>query len=95
LEETTEQAARLASCLDSLNEGTSTIKVAGAKLIATGQAISGLFAGDEVLKGALASYTFEHMEIASYTALIAAAESIGDGDRKGMRPEFAGRTGDG
>jgi ferritin-like metal-binding protein YciE len=37
-----------------------------------------VFAGDEVMKGSLASYTFEHMEIASYTILIAAAEAAGE-----------------
>lgn len=42
------------------------------------QSLSGIFAGDEVMKGSLASYTFEHMEIASYTILIAAAESLGE-----------------
>jgi ferritin-like metal-binding protein YciE len=42
------------------------------------QGFSGIFAGDEVMKGSLASYTFEHMEIASYRILIAAAEEVGD-----------------
>jgi ferritin-like metal-binding protein YciE len=73
LDETKEQAARLKTCLDRLGEGTSTLKDAGGKLIAIGQALSGVFAGDEVMKGSLASYTFEHMEIASYIILIAAA----------------------
>ena len=40
--------------------------------------LSGVFAADEVMKGSLASYTFEHMEIASYTMLIAAAEELGE-----------------
>jgi ferritin-like metal-binding protein YciE len=31
-----------------------------------------------VIKGSLASYTFEQMEIASYTILIAAADACGD-----------------
>lgn len=42
------------------------------------QSLSGVFAGDEVMKGSLASYTFEHMEIASYTILIAAARSLNE-----------------
>lgn len=47
-------------------------------MLATAQGLSGFFVGDEVLKGALASYTFEHMEIASYRILSATAEEAGD-----------------
>ncbi|MBP0582564.1 ferritin-like domain-containing protein [Labrys sp. LIt4] len=78
LEETKEQAARLKACLDGLDEGSSMLKDVGGKLTAMAQSISGVFAGDEVMKGSLASYTFEHMEIASYTILIAAAEAAGE-----------------
>lgn len=78
VEETREQAARLKACLDGLDEGSSTMKDVGGKLMATAQSLSGMFAGDEVMKGSLASYTFEHMEIASYTILIAAAQSLGE-----------------
>lgn len=80
IEETKEQARRLEECLTRIGDGTSTMKDAGAKLMATAQGLSGLFAGDEVLKGSLAGYTFEHMEIASYTMLIAAAEKCGEPD---------------
>jgi ferritin-like metal-binding protein YciE len=78
LDETKEQAARLTDCLDRIGEGTSTMKDAGGKLMATAQSIGGVFAGDEVMKGSLASYTFEHMEIASYNILIAAANTAGE-----------------
>lgn len=37
-----------------------------------------MFVDDEVVKGSLAGYTFEHMEIASYKILIAAAEAAGE-----------------
>ena len=80
LEETKEQARRLKTCLDGLGEGSSMLKDAGGKLTATAQSISGVFAGDEVMKGSLASYTFEHMEIASYTILIAAANAAGEAE---------------
>ncbi|RUW00084.1 MULTISPECIES: DUF892 family protein [unclassified Mesorhizobium] len=80
LAETKEQARRLKSCLDGLEEGSSTLKDAGGKLTAMAQSISGVFAGDEVMKGSLASYTFEHMEIASYTILMAAAEAVGEAE---------------
>ncbi len=78
IDETKEQASRLKSCLDDFGEGSSTMKDAGGKLMAMAQSISGIFAGDEVMKGSLASYTFEHMEIASYAILIAAAKAQGE-----------------
>src|SRR3954462_894596 len=51
VEETKEQAVRLKTCLDGLDEASSTLKDAGAKLMATAQSLSGIFAGDEVMKG--------------------------------------------
>jgi ferritin-like metal-binding protein YciE len=80
LDETITQASRLRECLDSLGEDPSSMKDAGGKLMATAQSVSGVFAGDEVMKGSLASYTFEHMEIASYTILIAAANAAGESE---------------
>jgi hypothetical protein len=53
LEETRQQAKRLEQCLDRIGDGSSTLKDAGGKLIAIGQNISGMFAGDEVMKGSL------------------------------------------
>jgi ferritin-like metal-binding protein YciE len=80
LDETRKQGQRLEQCLEKIGEGTSTLKDAGDKLVATAQGLSGIFAGDEVMKGTLAGYTFEHMEIASYKMLIAAAEEAGESD---------------
>ncbi|AZV17640.1 MULTISPECIES: DUF892 family protein [unclassified Mesorhizobium] len=80
VQETRQQAARLKTCLDRIGQGSSTLKDAGGKLTAMAQSLSGVFAGDEVMKGSLASYTFEHMEIASYTILIAAAKSLGEAE---------------
>ncbi|RUZ21669.1 ferritin-like domain-containing protein, partial [Mesorhizobium sp. M7A.F.Ca.US.007.01.2.1] len=80
IQETRQQAARLETCLDRIGQGSSTLKDAGGKLTAMAQSLSGMFAGDEVMKGSLASYTFEHMEIASYTILIAAAKSLGEAE---------------
>jgi ferritin-like metal-binding protein YciE len=80
VQETRQQAARLETCLDRIGQESSTLKDAGGKLTAMAQSLSGVFAGDEVMKGSLASYTFEHMEIASYTILIAAAKSLGEAE---------------
>jgi ferritin-like metal-binding protein YciE len=82
LEETRRQARLVQGCIDRLGSSTSVVKDTIAKMIAFGQGLSGLFVGDEVIKGSLASYTFEHMEIASYRILIAAAEEAGDQETK-------------
>jgi len=76
--ETERQAELIKSCIERRGGSTSTIKDTGAKLVAMGQAMSGLFVGDEVMKGSIASYSFEAMEIASYTILIQTAEEVGD-----------------
>jgi ferritin-like metal-binding protein YciE len=76
--ETKRQAKLVRGCIERRNGKTSMIKDAGGKLLATGQALSGMFVGDEVMKGSLASYAFEAMEIASYRILISAANYVGD-----------------
>jgi ferritin-like metal-binding protein YciE len=82
LRETQAQAKSLRSCIERLGSSTSALKTAGGKMMAMGQALSGLFVDDEVVKGSMASYTFEHMEIAAYRILIAAAEEAGDAETK-------------
>ncbi|MDP2358897.1 MAG: ferritin-like domain-containing protein [Beijerinckiaceae bacterium] len=82
LEETKRQAEMLAECLKRLGGGTSVVKDATGKFVAFAQGMSGMFVGDEVVKGAMASYTFEHFEISSYRCLIAAAEDAGDAQTK-------------
>lgn len=74
LEETTHQADKLERLMTELGIDTSALKDMGGKLSAFGQALGGMMAGDEVVKGGIASYAFECFEIASYKALIAAAE---------------------
>ena len=54
------------------------MKDLGGKLMAFGQAVGGMTVSDEVVKGAMAGYVFENVEIATYTVLIAAAEAAGD-----------------
>lgn len=54
------------------------MKDLAAKATATAQGLSELFVSDEVVKATMASYTFEHIEIASYRCLIAAADAVGD-----------------
>lgn len=76
--ETERQSERVRECLQRLGSDSSTLKDAGTKLMGLGQGLSGIFTSDEVMKGILASYTFEHMEIASYKILVATARRLGD-----------------
>jgi ferritin-like metal-binding protein YciE len=78
LEETRSQRERLERCLERRGASTSTLKDMTAKVSAMMQGVGSMMADDEVMKGTLASYAFEHFEIASYRILIAAAESVGD-----------------
>jgi ferritin-like metal-binding protein YciE len=54
IKETKAQAALLTTVLDGHDEGSSTMKHAGGKLMAMAQSLSGALAGDEVMKGSLA-----------------------------------------
>lgn len=72
------QARRLAESIERLGGSTSTIKDMGGKLMASMQNFTGMFASDEVVKAAIFSSSFTHLEIASYTSLAAAARQCGD-----------------
>ena len=78
IEETRAQAGLVEGLIDRLGGSPSSVKDTGGKMLGMGQAMSGLMVGDEVVKGVLSSYTFEHMEIASYKILVAAAEEAGE-----------------
>jgi len=80
IEETRRQASRVDDCLKRLKTGRSSTKDIAGKLSATMQGLGGMVAGDEVVKGAMAGYVFEHMEISSYTALATAAEEAGEAE---------------
>ncbi|EHA13605.1 ferritin-like domain-containing protein [Halomonas sp. HAL1] len=74
IEETENQSKKLEHCLTLLGANTSSIKDMGAELTAFGQAVGGMMAEDEVVKGGIASFAFENFEIASYKAIIKAAD---------------------
>jgi ferritin-like metal-binding protein YciE len=80
LEETRSQKARLERCLERRGTSSSGLKDTAMKLTAMMQGLSGSTASDEVAKGAMASYTFEHFEISAYRMLVAAAELAGDSE---------------
>jgi ferritin-like metal-binding protein YciE len=78
IEETRRQAEMVEECIDRRGGRTSGLKEMAAGFTGNMQAMSGILMSDEVMKGGIASYTFEHFEIANYRALIAAAEQVGD-----------------
>ena len=78
LKETQHQSQRLEDAITRLGGSTSTIKDSVASLTTMAQGLLGSIAGDEVMKGLLGGYTFEHYEIASYRILIAAASTLGE-----------------
>ncbi|MES2820413.1 MAG: DUF892 family protein [Pseudomonadota bacterium] len=80
--ETQWQREQLEGCMARLGSSPSMLKDLGGKLMAFGQAVGGMTMSDEVVKGAMSGYVFENLEIASYTALIAAADQVGDQDTK-------------
>jgi ferritin-like metal-binding protein YciE len=86
--ETERQAELIRGCLQRHGTDASTFKDVGTKLMGLGQGLSGMFTSDEVMKGVLASYTFEHMEIASYKILIAATRSLGDAETQRVCEEI-------
>lgn len=78
LSETKSQAERIEGCINARGSSPSSLKDAGGQMMAMFQGMGGAMAGDEVVKGAMASYAFEHMEVAAYKILIAAAQAEGD-----------------
>jgi ferritin-like metal-binding protein YciE len=80
-EESRGQADRLRECLQSLGTDVSSLKTGlawlGGNLQALFGSATGAAAGDEVVKGVIVSYAFEHFEIACYRTLIAAAAQTG------------------
>ena len=77
VKENERQAERVRECIERRDGSPSTIKVASAKLMVLGQALSGIFVGDEVLKRGNVIGAFEAMEI-NYKILISTAETVGD-----------------
>jgi ferritin-like metal-binding protein YciE len=80
LEETRSHAEMVESCIKRRGGDTSVLKDLAGRVVGMGQALSGIVMGDEIIKGAMAGYTFEHFEISAYRCLIAAAEEVGDAE---------------
>lgn len=78
IDETLQQQRIVEDCITRLGGKPSIAKDFAAKTMAFGQAVGGMANTDEIVKGAIAGYVFEHVEIATYTTLIAAAQAAGD-----------------
>ena len=88
LRQTHSQADRVKRCIERHNGSTSGVKDLAGKMVGTGQALSGLFVTDEVVKGSIANEAFEHYEIACYKVLIATAEEAGDPETRRVCEEI-------
>lgn len=76
--ETQNQATQVEQCLHQLDADTSILKTGVGAITGVAQAISGIFASDEVVKGAVFGTAFEYFEIINYKALIVTAEAAGE-----------------
>lgn len=76
--ETKTQAQRLEACMEKRGISPSAMKDMTGQGAAMMQGMGGAMMSDEVVKGSMASYAFEHTEIAMYKVLVAAAEADGD-----------------
>ncbi|RCW65207.1 ferritin-like domain-containing protein [Pseudorhodoferax soli] len=80
LEETRRQATLVRGCIERRGGDTSAVKDLTGRIVAMAQGMSGMFVTDEVVKASMSSYAFEHMEIASYRILAAAAAVCNDAE---------------
>jgi len=78
LEETRRHADLVKGCIDRLGGSTSAVKSGMATVMGTVQGMSTALARDDLVKNALHDYGTEYFEMASYKALIAAAQDLGD-----------------
>jgi ferritin-like metal-binding protein YciE len=78
LEQTRRHADLVEGCVKRLGGSTSTLKTGFATLFGQFQALSTGPAEDEMMKNALTDFAAENFEIASYKALIIAAQTVGD-----------------
>lgn len=77
LAETRRHAELVAECLDLIDEKPSALKGTLGTAMGKMQGVSTALADDELIKNLLADYSAEHLEIASYTSLVAAAQQFG------------------
>ncbi|KLJ01662.1 ferritin-like domain-containing protein [Luteimonas sp. FCS-9] len=88
VEETQGQARLLEARIKALGGSTSTVKDVMGSATAAMHAAGNSMMSDEVVKGSGLSYAFEHLEIATYRAIIAAARKVGDQETEAVCQEI-------
>ena len=78
LDKTQHHAEIVEGCLQALGKRPSAVKSTMAAMMGRAQGMSTALAKDELVKDSLADVSTEYFEIASYQALIAAAEKLGE-----------------
>ncbi len=78
LEQTRHHADLVKSCIKRLGGSTSSMKTTLGAVVGKAQGLSARLASDQLIKNALADVAAENFEVASYAALIAAAQELGD-----------------
>jgi ferritin-like metal-binding protein YciE len=78
LAETRRHAELVKGCIERLGGKTSTLKAGMSSVMGVVQGLSTAAAKDTLVKNCLADYGAEQFEVASYTALIAGAQALGD-----------------
>lgn len=80
IEETRHHADIVKDCVERLGGSTSAAKTMMGKMSGLVAGMSTAAVQDELVKNCLAEYSSEHLEIASYEALVAACEALGHQD---------------
>jgi ferritin-like metal-binding protein YciE len=80
ISETEQHAQRVRQAVERLGTSPSNVKSTLATLMGTVQSVSTGIFSDELVKNALADYASEQFEVASYKALIAGAEELGEAE---------------
>jgi len=76
--QTRNHAEMVKGCIERLGGDVSKLKEAMGKFMGMVQSVSTAAFHDEVIKDSLSDYAAEQFEVASYTALVTAAEQLGD-----------------
>jgi ferritin-like metal-binding protein YciE len=78
LDKTRQHAELVKGCIERRGGSTSAVKTGMANLVGVMQGLSTGMAEDELVKNGIADYAAENFEIASYRALLTAAQVLGD-----------------
>ena len=78
IDETRNHAARIEECLALLGTTPSSVKSTASYVMGTAESVVTAMFNDELIKNVLMDFASEQFEVAAYTALVAAAEELGE-----------------